>query len=81
MSLSDKIAVRDFDKVLGEVADDGIVNQNDLNDIFARMHEASQLGCMPISADVISDGAVTSIDSTLPTWLTGRKLAPRLFLD
>ncbi len=40
-------AVHHFDRLLGDVAGDGIVDQHDLNEIAASMNESSQLGWAP----------------------------------
>ena len=75
-----QIAVHYFDRLLGDVAGDGIVDQNDLNEIAAEINESSQLGWTPLSADVTGAGTVTAFDLTLATRLKGRKLGPGLSL-
>ena len=46
-----------FDRILGDVNGDGIVDSNDLNEIAASINETSRMGWTPLSADV-----------TVPAW-------------
>lgn len=69
-----------FDRILGDVNGDGIVDQNDLNEIAASINQTSQLGWNPLSADVNGDGTVTAFDLTLATRAKGHKLGAGLQL-
>jgi hypothetical protein len=73
-------AVHHFYRLLGDVNGDGIVDENDLNEIAASIGEASQLGWTPLSADVTGAGTVTAFDLTLATRSKGRKLGTGLSL-
>ncbi len=53
-----QIAVHHFYRLLGDVAGDEIVDQNDLNEVAASIGQASQMGWTPVSADVNGDGSV-----------------------
>ena len=75
-----QIAVHHFDRLLGDVNGDGIVDQNDLNEIAASINETSQMGWTPLSADVTGAGSVTAFDLTLATRSKGRKLGAGLAL-
>ncbi len=72
--------VHHFDRLLGDVAGDGVVDQNDLNEIAASIGETSEVGWAPLSAAVTGDGSVTSLDLLLATRSKNRKLASGLSL-
>ncbi len=69
-----------FDRILGDVNGDGIVDSNDLNEIAASINETSRMGWTPLSADVTGAGVVTAFDLTLATRSKGRKLGSGLSL-
>ena len=71
-------AVHHFDRLLGDVSGDGVVDQNDLNDIATEIGLSSQPGMTPLNADVTGDGSVTALDLTLATRSKGRKLGSGL---
>jgi hypothetical protein len=73
-------AVHHFYRLLGDVTGDGIVDQNDLNEIAASIGEASPTGWTPLTADVTGAGSVTAFDLTLATRSKGRKLGSGLSL-
>ncbi|MFI5454966.1 MAG: dockerin type I domain-containing protein [Isosphaerales bacterium] len=73
-------AMHHFYRLLGDVNGDGIVDQNDLNEIAASIGETSPLGWTPLSADVTGAGTVTAFDLTLATRSKGRKLGTGLSL-
>ncbi len=73
-------AVHHFYRLLGDVAGDGVVDQNDLNEIAASIGETSQLGWAPLSASVTGDATVSSLDLLLATRSKNRKLASGLSL-
>ncbi len=73
-------AVHHFDRLLGDVTGDGIVDQNDLNDIASEIGLSSQSGMTPLDADVTGDGSVTALDLTLATRSKGHKLGSGLSL-
>ncbi len=73
-------AVHHFDRLLGDVAGDGIVDQNDLNAIAASINETSELVWSPLSASVTGDGTVSSLDLLLATRSKNRKLGTGLSL-
>jgi hypothetical protein len=77
---SGQVAVHHFDRLLGDVAGDGIVDQNDLNEIAASINETSELGWAPLSASVTGDGTVTSLDLLLATRSKNRRLGSGLAL-
>ena len=77
---SGQTAVHHFDRLLGDVTGDGIVDQNDLNEIAASINESAVTGWSPLNADVTGGGTVTTIDLTLATRSKGRKLAAGLSL-
>ena len=77
---NNQIAVHHFDRLLGDVAGDGIVDQNDLAEIAADIGATSQMGWTPLSADVTGSGAVTTIDLTIATRSKNRKLGAGLSL-
>ena len=74
------LSVHHFDRLLGDVTGDGIVDQNDLNEIAASINEAAPTGWTPLSADVTGSGTVTALDLTVATRSKGRKLASGLSL-
>jgi hypothetical protein len=71
-------AVHHFDRLLGDVTGDGVVDQNDLNEIAASINESSVAGWSSLNADVTGGGTVTTLDLTLATRSKGRKLGPGL---
>ncbi len=73
-------AVHHFDRLLGDVNGDGIVDQNDLNEIAASIGDTSPMGWTPLSADVTGVGTVTAFDLTLAVRSKGRKLGSGLSL-
>lgn len=75
-----QIAVHHFYRMLGDVAGDGIVDQNDLNEIAAAIGTTSPLGWTPLSADVTGAGSVTALDLTLATRAKNHKLGAGLSL-
>ncbi len=77
---SGQTAVHHFDRLLGDVAGDGIVNQNDLNEIAASIGESTQVGWAPLSTAVTGDGTVSSLDLLLATRSKNRKLETGLSL-
>ncbi len=77
---SGQVAVHHFDRLLGDVAGDGIVNQNDLNAIAASISDTMELGWAPLSAAVTGDGTVSSLDLLLATRSKNRKLGSGLAL-
>jgi len=77
---SGQTAVHHFYRLLGDVNGDGIVDQNDLNEIAADVGAASQVGWTPLSADVTGSGAVTTVELTIATRSKGHKLASGLSL-
>ena len=73
-------AVHHFYRLLGDVAGDGIVDQNDLNEIASEIGLSSQSGMTPLDADVTGDGTVSALDLLLATRSKNRKLGPCLSL-
>ncbi len=73
-------AVHHFYRLLGDVAGDRIVDQNDLNEIAASIGETSEMGWAPLSAAVTGDGTVSSLDLLLATRSKNRKLGTGLSL-
>jgi hypothetical protein len=73
-------AVHHFDRLLGDVNGDGIVDSNDLNAIAADINDSSQSGTMALNADVTGGGTVTAFDLTLATRSKGRRLSSGLSL-
>ncbi|MGO9600226.1 MAG: dockerin type I domain-containing protein [Isosphaeraceae bacterium] len=71
-------SVHHFYRLLGDVNGDGIVDQNDVNQIAASINDTSQAGWTPLSADVTGSGTVTAFDLTLATRSKGRKLGSGL---
>ena len=74
------VAVHHFDRLLGDVDGDGIVDANDLNEIAASVNERSPSGWAALSADVTGAGTVTALDMTVATRSKGRKLGSGLSL-
>jgi len=74
------IAVHHFYRLLGDVTGDGVVDNNDLNEIAAEIKLSSQSGMTPLNADVTGAGTVTAFDLALATRLKGRKLGAGLSL-
>ncbi len=77
---SGQTAVHHFYRLLGDVDGDGIVDQNDVNEIAASIGESAPSGWTPLNADVTGAGTITSIDLTLATRSKGRKLGSGLSL-
>jgi hypothetical protein len=75
-----QVAVHHFDPLLGDVDGDGIVDQNDLNEIAAEMNATSPVGRTPLSADVTGSGSVTSLYLALATRAKNHKLGAGLSL-
>ena len=67
-----------FYRLFGDVTGDGVVDNNDLNDIAAELTLSSPTGYSPLSADVNGDGSVTAMDTTLATRAKGHKLGSSL---
>ena len=67
-----------FYRLLGDVTGDGVVDNNDLNEIAAEINLSSQSGMTPLNADVTGAGTVTAFDLTLATRSKGRKLGAGL---
>ncbi len=75
-----QVAVHHFYRLLGDVNGDGIVDDNDLNEIAAEIGTTSPVGWTPLSADVTGSGAVTVIDLMLATRAKNHKLGTGLSL-
>ena len=73
-------AVHHFDRLLGDVTGDGIVDQNDLNEIAADVGATTQMGWTALSADVTGTGAVTASELGIATRSKGHKLGSGLSL-
>jgi len=73
-------AVHHFYRLLGDVTGDGVVDNNDLNEIATEINLSSLPGMTPLNADVNGDGTVTAFDLTLATRSKGRKLGSGLSL-
>jgi Bacterial Ig-like domain (group 3) len=73
-------SVHHFYRLLGDVDGDGIVDQNDLNEIAASINETSPLGWTPLSSDVTGSGAVTARELTIATRSKNHKLGNGLSL-
>ena len=73
-------AVHHFDRLLGDITGDGLVDNNDLNAIAAEINLSGPAGMTPLNADVTGDGTVSAIDLTLATRAKGRKLGTGLTL-
>jgi hypothetical protein len=72
--------VHHFYRLLGDVAGDGIVDQNDLNEIAESIGETSQMGWAPLSDAVTGDGTVTALDLLLATRSKNQKFSsPRIW--
>lgn len=69
-----------FDRLLGDVNGDGVVNNTDLTDIAEELALSSPTGYTPLGADVNGDGSVTAMDLTLATRAKGDKLGSGLTL-
>jgi hypothetical protein len=67
-----------FDRLLGDVTGDGVVNGGDQTAIAAALGQSAPQGFAPLNADVNGDGGVTARDATLATRSTGRRLGPSL---
>ena len=77
---SGQTAVHHFYRLLGDVDGDGVVDQNDLNEISAAIGTSSPVGWTPLSADVTGAGSVSAIELTLATRAKTHKLATGLSL-
>ena len=75
-----QVAVHHFYRLLGDVDGDGIVDQNDLNEIAADINETSPIGWTPLSADVTGSGSVTTVELTIATRSKNHKLGAGLSL-
>jgi hypothetical protein len=73
-------AVHHFDRLLGDVTGDGVVDNRDLNAVGAAMGRSAPVGLAPLNADVNGDGSVTAFDTTLATRSKGSKLGSGLSL-
>ncbi len=73
-------AVHHFDRLLGDVTGDGVVDSNDLNAVAAAVGQSTPADMTALNADVNGDGSVTAFDMTLVTRSKGRKLGPGLSL-
>jgi hypothetical protein len=73
-------AVHHFYRLLGDVAGDETVDENDLNAIAAEINLSNPTGFAPLGADVTGDGTITALDLTLATRSKGRKLGSGLSL-
>jgi hypothetical protein len=77
---SGQTAMHHFYRLLGDVAGDGVVDQNDLNEIAEDIGLSSPSGMSPLDASVTGDGSVSSLDLLLATRSKGRKLSTGLSL-
>jgi hypothetical protein len=73
-------AVHHFDRLLGDVTGDGVVDNNDLNAIAASLGQSTPTGMTALNADVNGDGSVTAFDLTLAKRSKGHKLGSGLSL-
>jgi hypothetical protein len=71
-------AVHHFYRSLGDVTGDGVVDNNDLNEIAAEINLSSATGMTPLNGDVNGDGTVSALDLTLATRSKGHKLGSGL---
>ena len=74
------IAVHHFYRLLSDVTGDGIVDDNDLNEIAAEINLSSPPRMAPLGADVNGYGSVSALELTLATRAKGHKLKSRLSL-
>jgi hypothetical protein len=72
--------VHHFDRLLGDVTGDGIVDNSDLAAVAAAITQSTAPGVMPLAADVNGDGTVNSLDSALVVRAKGHRLASGLVL-
>ena len=73
-------AVHHFDRLLGDVNGDGIVDSNDLNEVAAAVGQASPSGMTPLNPDANGDGSVGTLDSLVTSRAKGHKLGSGLSL-
>ncbi len=73
-------AVHNFYRMLGDVTGDGMVDNNDLNEIAAEINLSSPTGLAPLGADVTGDGTISALDLTLATRAKGHTLKKSLSL-
>jgi hypothetical protein len=73
-------SVHHFYRLLGDVTGDGVVDNNDLNEIAADINLSAPSGMTALNADVDGGGTVNAFDLTLATRSKGRKLASGLQL-
>ncbi len=73
-------SVHHFYRLLGDVSGDGVVDENDLNEIAAAVGQSAPAGWTPLNADVTGGGAVTAFDLTLATRSKGQRLGTGLSL-
>ena len=73
-------SVHHFYRMLGDVSGDGVVDQDDLNEIAAEIGESAPAGWTPLNADVTGGGTVSALDLTLATRSKGHKLGTGLSL-
>jgi RHS repeat-associated protein len=71
-------AVHDFDRLLGDVNGDGVVDNRDVNVIAGAICQSSPVGFAPLNPDVNGDGSATAFDLILTTRAKGHKLASGL---
>ena len=69
-----------FDRLLGDVTGDGVVDNNDLDAIAAEISQSSPSGFAPLNVNVNGDGSMTASDAAFATRSKGHKLAPGLLL-
>jgi hypothetical protein len=75
---NNQTSVHHFYRLLGDVTGDGLVDNNDLNQIAAAIGQSTPPGLTPLNADINGDGSVTAFDLTLATRSKGHKLGPGL---
>ena len=73
-------SVHHFYRLLGDVTGDGIVDNNDLNEIAASLGKSALVGLAPLNADVTGGGTITGNDLTVATKAKGHKLTSGLSL-
>src|SRR5207248_3357965 len=80
LSPNGQTAVHHFDRLLGDVARDGVVNDDDLNAIAAEIGQSTRSGMAPLNADANGDGSITAFGLTLATRSKGRRRGAGLSL-
>ena len=63
-----------FDRLLGDVTGDGVVDRADLNAVASELVLSSPAGFAALSGDANGDGTVTQLDSLLVTRALGHRL-------